>query len=142
MIGLERTGGEGEIKAAYRRLARKHHLDLHTGSQKEAEEEKFKEINEVYEVLSDPEKRAKYDNFGIKWQNGQTPDMGNVGHYNNYSDIFAAFFGGGTEGHRVNLPGQDIEGILQLTVEEAYRGGNKTIQLLNKVLEVGCAGRK
>ncbi|RYD03168.1 hypothetical protein N752_20235 [Desulforamulus aquiferis] len=71
VLGLERTAGEGEIKAAYRRLARKHHPDLHTGSQKEAEEEKFKEINEAYEVLSDPEKRAKYDKLGIKGRMGR-----------------------------------------------------------------------
>ncbi len=66
IIGVDRKAGQDEIKKAYRRLARKHHPDVNQGNK--ASEEKFREINEAYEVLSDSEKRKKYDQFGSKWQ--------------------------------------------------------------------------
>ena len=69
ILGVDRNAGEKEIKRAYRRLARQFHPDVNPGD-KHAEE-KFKEINEAYEVLSDPEKRAKYDRLGASWQQWQ-----------------------------------------------------------------------
>ena len=66
ILGVKRDAGEQEIKRAYRRLARKHHPDVNPGDK--TAEAKFKEINEAYEVLSDKEKRHKYDQFGDQWQ--------------------------------------------------------------------------
>jgi len=66
-LGVSKTGSADEIKSAFRKLARKHHPDL--AKDKKAAEEKFKEVNEAYEVLSDPEKRKKYDEYGSNWQN-------------------------------------------------------------------------
>ncbi|MGD0153483.1 MAG: DnaJ C-terminal domain-containing protein [Thermacetogeniaceae bacterium] len=118
ILGIKREATEKEIKSAYRKLARKWHPDLHTGKQKTEAEEKFKKINEAYEVLSDPEKRPKYDRLGSNWQNGQDfqppPDWGeNVRFHSSsapnghppgggfqegaggFSDFFETLFGGG-----------------------------------------------
>jgi curved DNA-binding protein len=70
VLGVERNADPKQIKAAYRKLARKWHPDLHTGKKKDEAEEKFKQINEAYEVLSDPDKRAKYDRLGSNWRAG------------------------------------------------------------------------
>ncbi|MEG6512646.1 J domain-containing protein [Desulforamulus ruminis] len=158
VLGVERSAGEKEIKTAYRKLARKHHPDLHTGSDKQAAEEKFKEINEAYEVLSDPEKRAKYDRLGSNWRNGQEwqtpPDMegfhyyasdnGDFGYESGFSDFFETLFGGARTARagtrRGNLRGQDVESELPLTLEEAYRGGEKTIQLTSREICAACHG--
>ena len=119
ILGVKREATDKEIKSAYRKLARKWHPDLHTDKQKSEAEEKFKKINEAYEVLSDPEKRSKYDRLGSNWRNGQDfqppPDWGeNVRFYNSsdfpgggagfqgtdfqgggFSDFFETLFGGG-----------------------------------------------
>jgi curved DNA-binding protein len=71
ILGVERSATEKEIKTAYRKLARKWHPDLHPSDKKKEAEEQFKRINEAYEVLSDPEKRDKYDRLGSRWQDGQ-----------------------------------------------------------------------
>ena len=117
-LGVAKTAGADEIKSAFRKLARKHHPDLAKPKEKAAAEEKFKTINEAYEVLSDPEKRAKYDQLGANWnQPGgfqPPPDWGQGGgggfrrHAGGngggvefefggtgFSDFFEAFFGGG-----------------------------------------------
>lgn len=160
VLGVERKASDKEIKTAYRKLARKHHPDLHTGKDKQVAEEKFKEINEAYEVLSDPEKRAKYERLGANWRNGQEwqppPDTegfrfytsgdGGFGHENGFSDFFETLFGGArTAGakpgaRRANMRGQDVESELQLTLEEAYRGGEKTIQLTSRDICTACHG--
>jgi curved DNA-binding protein len=118
-LGVKREAAAKEIKSAYRKLARKWHPDVHTGKQKPEAEEKFKKINEAYEVLSDPEKRSKYDRLGSNWRNGQDfqpqPDRGdNVRFYNGagfpggeggfqsgggFSDFFETLFGGGAFEH-------------------------------------------
>ena len=150
-LGVPRTATEKEIKSAYRKLARQHHPDLHQGDAKKAAEEKFKTINEAYEVLSDPEKRAKYDRLGMNWQAGQDfqpgPDMGGFDFRNvningqdlhGFSDFFASMFGGQdifgrrgarTERQRGPLRGEDIEADINLLVEELYNGGEKDIQI-------------
>ena len=67
-LGVSKTATQAEVKSAFRKLARQHHPD--TAKDKKAAEEKFKEINEAYEVLGDPEKRKRYDEFGADWQHG------------------------------------------------------------------------
>jgi DnaJ-class molecular chaperone len=74
ILGIEKSADKDELKKAYRKLARKHHPDVNPGDK--ASEEKFKEINEAYEVLSDPEKRKKYDQFGAQWQQYRTAAAG------------------------------------------------------------------
>jgi curved DNA-binding protein len=118
ILGVKRKVADKEIKSAYRKLARKWHPDVHTGKQKAEAEEKFKKINEAYEVLSDPEKRSKYDRLGSNWRNGQDfqppPGWGdNVRFYGSadspggeggfqgtggFSDFFETLFGGGAFG--------------------------------------------
>src|SRR6187200_2195951 len=71
VLGLSRTATADEIKKAYRRLARQYHPDLHAGSKKAEMEKKFKELNEAQEVLTDPEKRKKYDQYGADWDQAQ-----------------------------------------------------------------------
>src|SRR5258705_13238378 len=74
VLGISRTASDEEIKKAFRKLARQHHPDV--AKDKKAAEEKFKEINEAYEVLSDPEKRKKYDQYGSRWKEGFEPPPG------------------------------------------------------------------
>lgn len=149
-LGVSRTATEKEIKSAYRKLARQHHPDLHQGDAKKAAEEKFKIINEAYEVLGDPEKRAKYDRLGMNWQSGQDfqpgPDVGGFDFRNvningqdlhGFSDFFASLFGqdlfgrrgARTERQRGPIPGEDVEAEINLLVEELYNGGEKDIQI-------------
>jgi len=150
-LGVPRTATEKEIKTAYRKLARQHHPDLHQGDAKKAAEEKFKTINEAYEVLSDADKRSKYDRLGMNWQSGQDfqpgPDMGgfdfrnaNVSGegLNGFSDFFSSMFGqeifGGRRGTRTErqrgpMRGEDIEAEINLLIEELYNGGEKDIQI-------------
>src|SRR5258706_12805890 len=108
-LGVERSASEAEIKAAFRKLARKHHPDVNPGS-KDAEK-KFKEINEAYQVIGDAEKRKKYDELGADWEHGVSQDEmrnryarqqqqasgGGAGFESggDFSDFFSQFFGGG-----------------------------------------------
>jgi curved DNA-binding protein len=176
ILGIKRDATEKEIKSAYRKLARKWHPDLHTGKQKAEAEEKFKKINEAHEVLSDPEKRSKYDRLGSNWRNGQDfqppPDWGENVHFytsgfpggeggfqggaGGFSDFFEILFGGGfgqageatTTGTgarfrtRARGPqkGQDVETEIELPLEEAYRGGARTIQLSSGAVCAECGG--
>lgn len=119
-LGVPKTATAAEIKSAFRKLARQHHPDVAKPKEKAAAEEKFKQINEAYEVLSDPEKRAKYDQLGADWNQpggfqpppGWSPGGGDGGGFHRYaggngggvefefggtgfSDFFEAFFGGG-----------------------------------------------
>ncbi len=159
-LGVSRDATEKEIKTAYRKLARKWHPDLHTGKAKEEAEEKIKQINEAYEVLKDAEKRAKYDQLGANWQSGQDfrppPDMDGFHFYTNmngeaggFSDFFEMLFGGAAPGgygragrgvRRGPVRGRDIEAELELTLEEAYRGGDKVLQLANREVCPACSG--
>ena len=159
-LGVPRDADEKKIKAAYRKLARKWHPDLHTGKDKERAEEKFKEINEAYEVLSDPDKRAKYDRLGSNWRNGDQFDPGDMGStyyysgdfnpadFQGFSDFFASIFGSSKPGYRGTstfydgpMRGQDIESEIELTLEEAYHGGNKSLRLSTGKVCGECNGR-
>ncbi len=164
-LGVNRSATEKEIKSAYRKLARQWHPDTHSGSEKEQAEEKFKQINEAYEVLSDPEKRKKYDQLGANWQAGQDftppPDMDGFHFYtstgsSDFSDFFEILFGGnspfggsgspfrrkgGPTRQRKASKGRDVESDLHLTLEEAYHGGNKTLRLSTQEACPSCEGQ-
>lgn len=159
VLGVGRDATEKEIKTAYRKLARKWHPDLHTGKEKEAAEEKIKQINEAYEVLKDKAKRAKYDRLGANWQAGQDfrppPDMDGFTFHTNFggggesafSDFFETLFGGGAGFRRAARPsrrgparGRDIEAELELSLEELYRGGEKNLRLSTRELCAACGG--
>lgn len=151
-LGVTREATPDQIKKGFRKLARQHHPD--TAKDKKTAEEKFKEINEAYEVLSDPEKRRKYDQLGARWNDaggfeapppgwqqsgggfgsgGQDFHFGGTG----FSDFFEQVFGGAsrqgfpqggqrqTRSHR----GQDIEGDILVTLEEAMNGTVRPISL-------------
>ncbi len=134
VLGVSKGASEDELKKAYRKEAKKYHPDLHPGD-KEAEV-KFKEVNEAYEVLSDSDKRAKYDQFGHA---GVDPNFGGGGGFGggfggfDFGDIFDMFGGGfgGFGGNRRNGPrrGQDIQKIVEVTFEEAAFGCKKQINV-------------
>ncbi len=148
VLGVPRTATTEEIKRAYRQLARKHHPDLHPASERAKATEQFKEINEAYEVLSDPQKRSKYDALGENWKGGMdfTPPPGGEwgggtvewGDLGDFSDFFASIFGRPTGraergaergGVRFSIPGNDVEAELPVTVEELLKGGRRRITL-------------
>lgn len=150
ILGVSRSATQDQIKAAYRKLARKYHPDVNPGDK--AAEEKFKEINEAYEVLSDPQKRQMYDRLGSNWKGGAdfTPppgweniriDFGDFGFRSGstggFSDFFELLFGDAWRGGRTQGKGtssswsvpRDTELELPLTVEEAHRGGSRRVVL-------------
>ncbi|MHB8916725.1 MAG: DnaJ C-terminal domain-containing protein [Desulfocucumaceae bacterium] len=156
-LGVGRGATEKEIKAAYRKLARQWHPDVHTEKEKGRAEEKFKQINEAYEVLSDKEKRAKYDQLGANWKAGQDfqppPDMEGFHFYTGaggnggFSDFFETIFGGESPfgrpartARRGPVPGRDVESEMELTLEEAFHGGEKTLQLSAREICQACGG--
>lgn len=132
VLGLQKDASDDDIKKAFRKLAIKYHPDKNQGN-KEAEE-KFKEINEAYQVLSDTEKKSNYDQYGTADFNGDGGfqggfDFSNMG---GFGDIFESFFGGGfSSGRRKNGPerGADVEYNLNLTFEEAVFGVEKEISI-------------
>ena len=154
ILGVKRDASPEEIKKAYRALARKYHPDV--AKDKVAGEAKFKEINEAHEVLSDPEKRRKYDELGANWNRPerQSPAQGGFGgegeegsefHFDGtgFSDFFEQFFGGrarahggfgrvpepGAEGGRFVRNGRDIEANILVTLDEVLHGSIRTIHL-------------
>nr|WP_206155233.1 molecular chaperone DnaJ [Caldanaerobacter subterraneus] len=141
ILGVDRNASQEEIKKAYRRLAKKYHPDLNPGD-KEAEQ-KFKEINEAYEILSDPQKRAQYDQFGHAafeqggFQQGGFGDFGEGGFDFDFGgfgdifgDIFSDFFGTGRrKAEKGPKKGADIRYDLTLTFEEAAFGTEKEIEV-------------
>ena len=137
VLGIQKGASEDEIKKAYKKLARKYHPDMNPGD-KEAEE-KFKEVNEANEVLSDPEKKARYDQFGFA---GVDPNYG-VGagggaygggfDFGDLGDIFGSFFGGGFGGQRrnPNAPqrGESIRASVSISFTEAAFGCEKSVTI-------------
>ncbi|TCS42516.1 DnaJ C-terminal domain-containing protein [Reinekea marinisedimentorum] len=152
VIGVKRDAGQDEIKRAYRRLARKYHPDV---SKEPDAEARFKEVNEAYEVLKDPEKRSAYDQLGKNWQSGQDfrppPDWDQGfefqgGGYTNadsaeFSDFFESLFGqrfsqgfGGHTQRGFHARGGDTHTKVVIDLEDAYRGGPKAFTLKHTVL--------
>lgn len=133
VLGVDKGASEDQIKKAYRQQAKKYHPDLNPGDK--AAEEKFKEVNEAYEVLSNSEKKAKYDQFGHA---GVDPNFGAGGAYGggaynvdfgDLGDIFSSFFGGGGRTRNPNAPrrGEDAGATVVISFEEAAFGCRKNI---------------
>lgn len=128
-LGVEKSADEKAIKKAYRKLAVKHHPD------KGGDEQKFKEVSAAYEVLSDAEKRAKYDKYGLEGISDDGPGGGR-----SPDDIFSMFFGGGGGGSRRSGPrkGEDVNHPIKVSLEDLYNG--KTVKLaINRQVQVGEA---
>ena len=151
VLGVPRTANPDDIKRAYRQLARKHHPDLQPAAERSRAAERFKEINEAYEVLSDPDKRGKYDALGANWKSGMdfTPSGREAGHsrvaewddLGDVSDFFASLFGRGAgrttgRGVRVAMPGSDIEAEMPVGLDEILNGARRRITLNGRSLEV------
>ena len=140
VLGVQRGASQDEIKSAFRQLAGKYHPDVNKAPDAE---ERFKEINEAYAVLSDPDKRAAYDRYGHAGLNGMggAPDFSTV----DFTDIFEQFFGfgGSTASHRMrNSPrrGADLNQTVTLTFEEAIFGLDKEIEFVRDEICSTCRG--
>lgn len=143
VLGIERGATESDIKQAYRGLARKFHPDV--AEDKSVAEVRFKEINEAYEVLSDPAKRQQYDRFGTVSNGVGAGGFGGFGGGGEgFSDIFDMFFGGGgaQQQRRPNGParGADLRYDLQITLEEAFRGSEREISFNHLGQCATCSG--
>ena len=129
VLGVERGASDAEIKRAFRRLAQQWHPDV---NQDPAAQERFKEINEAYQVLSDPQRRQQYDTFGRAGLGGFGGGDGGAGFegFGGFGDIFDAFFGGAAAGARRGRPqaGADLRYDLRISFEEAIRGTEKEIE--------------
>jgi molecular chaperone DnaJ len=140
ILGVPRNAEEEDIKKAYRKLAMKYHPDRNQGDKAKASEEKFKEAKEAYEMLTDPQKRAAYDQFGHA---GVDPNMGGRGagaegfggFAEAFGDIFGDIFGGAAGGPRRGAGGQqvyrgnDLSYAMEITLEEAARGKDTQIRI-------------
>ena len=154
VLGVDKTADEKEIKKAYRKLARKYHPDVAEEGKKEEATEKFKEISEAYAVLSDEEKRQRYDQFGHAGMDGFTNEdiFRNVNFEDifqgfgggGFEDIFDTLFGGGRSRHYNNGPrrGGDIYTEVTITLEEAASGTEKDVKIRHDVLCPECGGSK
>jgi len=160
ILGVKRDASEQEIKRAYRRLARKYHPDVNPGDK--SAEDRFKKINEAYEVLSDKEKRQKYDQYGDQWQYadqfakaggrrstvwGFSPGGGAQSLHFEEGDLDSLFgglfqgFGTGTFSRRVRpRRGRNIEHPVEVTLEEAYHGTNRILSLETEEACPSCGG--
>lgn len=152
VLGVGRDAKADEIKRAYRRLARKYHPDV---SKEPNAEERFKEVQEAYEVLKDPEKRGAYDQLGRDYRPGQDfrppPDWGRGFEFSGpggaagFSDFFEQLFGQGSPfgergpGRRFDVRGEDHHAQIDLSLEQAFAGGTHTISLQHP--EAGPDGR-
>jgi molecular chaperone DnaJ len=163
ILGISRGADEKQIKKAYRQLARKYHPDVNPGNQ--AAEARFKQINEAYEVLSDPEKRKKYDKYGDQWQHAdefaragasqgrpqwkqytrggtQTAydfeDMGDLGSV--FDNLFRGFNVGGSGNAQQFTKPQSVQDNIEVTLEEAANGATRTFQLQTEEPCPACKG--
>ena len=153
VLGVEKSASASEIKKAYYKLAKQYHPDVNPGDAEA--EKKFKEINEAYAILSDEDKKAKYDQYGhAAFENGGAGGGYGAGFEGfDFGDIFSSFFGGGSSfgggfggGNRRNAPmrGDDIYASVTLTFEEAVRGCKKDVSFgrVQKCADCGGSGAK
>lgn len=142
-LGISKTATTDDIKKAYRKMARKYHPDINPND-KEAHK-KFQEVNEANEVLSDPEKRKKYDKYGKDWQHGEAQEQarrsyqqpGNFGgdQYSGdfdddrFSDFFSSLFGASGRQTRTNRRGNDLSATLQLNLTDVFKTHKRTITI-------------
>jgi curved DNA-binding protein len=159
ILGVDKTASDKDIKSAYRKLARKHHPDLNPDN---AESNKiFQQLNEANEVLSDPEKRKKYDKYGENWQHGEAYDQARqqqqsqqrsyggggaqgfdfegFGSGDNFSDFFQSMFGGGGgagRGRQARYRGQDYNAELQLNLNQIAETHKQTLTVNGKNIRI------
>lgn len=143
VLGLSRDASDRDIKKAYRRMAMKYHPDRTKGDKES--EDKFKEVGEAYEVLSDPQKRAAYDQYGhagVDQSHGQGGFGGGADFGDIFGDVFGDIFGGGRRGGGARGPqrGADLRYNMELTLEEAVRGVTKEIHVPTLVHCEQCNG--
>ncbi|NKB82258.1 MAG: DnaJ domain-containing protein [Nitrospirales bacterium] len=154
ILGLHRTASHKDIKKAYRRLARQYHPDLHAGSTKVGMEEKFKELNEAYEVLGDEEKRKKYDRFGLHWKEAEAyhrarqqdgsretgDEWSTIFTQRNdkdFSHVFENLFGRQPQGSRASfrgfsMPGADLSTNVSFTLWEVLNGTTCRLEIIDQ----------
>lgn len=165
VLGVKKNASEKEIKSAFRRLARKHHPDVNPGDK--SAEQRFKEINEANDVLSDASKRAKYDRWGENWQNAEAFEQarqaqaggsysqtftfdvndllrqqrgggrGGAGTFD-FGDLLGGLFGGGRQ--RGPVRGQNVEYQTEISLEEAYHGTTRVLDLHREEPCETCGG--
>ena len=159
-LGVSKGSNKKEIRQAYRRLARKHHPDVNAGDK--GAEARFKQINAAYEVLSDTEKRRKYDRYGDQWEHadqieemqrragGRTfrfgeggvsfdlGDLSGMGDRGGVGSIFETLFGGGRR--RSPRRGSNVEQRVEVTLEEAFHGAVRTLELVTQERCATCGG--
>jgi len=142
LLGVDRDADQKEIKKAYRNLAKKYHPDMNQDG--EDTSEKFKEISEAYEILSDPDKRARYDQYGHSGINDQDFNFDDFarGGFGGLDDLFNMFGFGGMGGRRQNGPrrGADLQYRMQISFEDAAFGGKKEIRIPREEECDHCSG--
>lgn len=152
ILGISKNASDAEIKKAYRKLARKYHPDVNPDNPEA--ERKFKQLNEANEVLSDPEKRKKYDEYGKDWQHADEFEKAKRSRANAYtdytysggasaddfSDFFEAMFGGDRFSQQryrnVRFKGQDYTAELQLNLTDVYKTHKQTLTVNNKKIRI------
>ncbi len=172
VLGVERKASEDDLRKAYRNLAKKWHPDRHQGADKDKAEARFKDINEAYDVLSDPDKRAKYDRFGPLFQNmGAAPGgggpfgggfagtgggpfgarrgtgasyagEGGEGFNKVLEDLFEELFHRGGSGGRAGRAAPAAEGEVELSLEDADKGGRRRLTVAQPSACPGCGGER
>ncbi|MFN3403528.1 MAG: DnaJ C-terminal domain-containing protein [Cytophagaceae bacterium] len=152
ILGVSKNASNDDIKKAYKKLAVKYHPDKNPDNK--TAEEKFKEVNEAYSVIGDPDKRKKYDEMGANWKyyeqmknqshgnygGGQAYDFGGAGFdADNFADFFENIFGGGKAGFKrgwSTSDGEDLQAHAEITLEEAYAGTERILETGNSKLRL------